>query len=87
MCESCSGDQWSIDFFELKTLIEEQGILEARKVFIDTQSFVKAGLNFGSYALNSFRRLCESEEFFHISTTVVDREVKDKIQGPVNNSV
>lgn len=62
-------------------------MLETRKVFIDTQYFVKAGLHFYSPALKSFRKYCESNELFHISTTVVESEVQAKIEASVKEAL
>ncbi len=54
--------------------------LESRKVFIDTQSFVRMGLNLNHSALGSFLELCKDKKLFHLTTTVVKREVESKIQ-------
>ena len=62
-------------------------MLETRKVFIDTQSFVKAGLHFDGPAFKSFRKYCEANELFHVSTSVVDREVKSKIVLSVKDAI
>lgn len=62
-------------------------MLETKKVFIDTQYFVKAGLHFDSPAFKSFRNYCEAEELFHISTSVVEREVKSKIEASVGEAI
>ena len=62
-------------------------MLETRKVFIDTQYFVRAGLHFDNPALKSFRKYCESNELFHISTTVVEREVEAKIESSVKEAL
>ncbi len=62
-------------------------MLETRKVFIDTQSFVKSGLHFDGPAFKSFRKYCEVNELFHISTTVVEREVESKIQASVKEAL
>ncbi|WP_077607117.1 PIN domain-containing protein [Salinivibrio sp. ML290] len=62
-------------------------MLETRKVFIDTQSFVKAGLHFDGPAFKSFRKYCEANELFHVSTSVVDREIKSKIALSVNDAI
>lgn len=62
-------------------------MLETRKVFIDTQSFVKSGLHFDGPAFKSFRKYCEVNELFHISTTVVEREVESKIQVSVKEAL
>lgn len=58
-------------------------MLETKKVFMDTQVFVKSGLHFDGAALKAFRRYCEANELTHISTTVVEREVESKIQDSV----
>ena len=62
-------------------------MLETRKVFIDTQSFVKSGLHFDGPAFKSFRKYCEAKELLHISTTVVEREVESKIQASVKDAL
>ncbi|WP_417618524.1 PIN domain-containing protein [Oceanisphaera sp.] len=62
-------------------------MLETRKVFIDTQSFVKAGLHFDGAAFKSFRKYCEANELFHVSTSVVEREVKSKIELSVKEAI
>ena len=62
-------------------------MLETRKVFIDTQAFVQAGLHFDGLAFKLFRKYCEANELIHISTTVVEREVKSKIQESVKDAL
>ena len=62
-------------------------MLETKKVFIDTQYFVKAGLHFDNPALKSFRKYCERTELFHVSTTVVEREVEAKIKASVTEAL
>ncbi len=62
-------------------------MLETRKVFIDTEYFVKAGLHFDNPALKSFRKYCESSDLSHISTSVVDKEVQSKIQLSVKEAL
>lgn len=62
-------------------------MLESRKVFIDTQYFVKSGLHFDYPALKSFRKYCETNELFHITTSVVQREVKVKIEDSVKEAL
>lgn len=62
-------------------------MLETRNVFMDTQAFVQAGLHFDGLPFTSFRKYCEANELFHISTTVVEREVKSKIQGSVKEAL
>lgn len=62
-------------------------MLETRKVFIDTQCFVKAGLHFDGLAFKSFRKYCEEKELFHLSTSVVVREVKSQIDKSVKDAI
>jgi len=62
-------------------------VLETRKVFIDTQSFVKAGLHFDGPAFKLFRKYCKANELFHVSTSVVEREVKSKIELSVKDAI
>jgi PIN domain len=62
-------------------------VLETRKVFIDTQYYVKAGLHFDTPALKSFRKLCESDELIHVTTSVVNREVESNIQLSVKDAL
>lgn len=61
--------------------------LESRNVFIDTQSFVKMGLNFNHPALQSFLELCKEKKLFHLTTTVVQREVESKIQISIQEAL
>lgn len=53
--------------------------LQTRNVFVDTEFFVKAGLDFSSKTLDSFREICGKSELNHLTTTIVVREVKRKI--------
>jgi hypothetical protein len=62
-------------------------MLETKKVFIDTQYFVKSGLHFDYPALKSFRKYCETNELFHVTTSVVQREVKAKINDSVKEAL
>jgi hypothetical protein len=48
---------------------------------------LKAGLHFDNPALKSFRKYCEKNELFHISTSVVIREVEAKIQASVKEAI
>jgi len=57
--------------------------LESRTVFIDTQSFVKMGLNFNHPALQSFLELCKGKKLLHLTTLVVKREVESKIKTSI----
>lgn len=61
--------------------------LQTRKVFIDTQSFVKAGLDFRSRSIKSFSDACEGGELIHIMTTVVENEVRDKIKDHIKEAL
>lgn len=61
--------------------------LESRKVFIDTQSFVRMGLNFNHPALESFLELCKEKKLFHLTTTIVIREVESKIQTSIQEAL
>jgi hypothetical protein len=61
--------------------------LKTNRVFIDSQCFVKAGLHFDSAALKLFRKYCENEELYHISTTVVQREVRSKINAALKDAL
>jgi hypothetical protein len=62
-------------------------MLETRNVFIDTQYFVKSGLYFDNPALKSFRELCEFGELFHVTTSVVMREVENHINLSVSEAL
>jgi hypothetical protein len=48
---------------------------------------VKAGLHFDGPAFKSFRKYCEANELFHVSTSVVKREVKSKIELSVKDAI
>ena len=61
--------------------------LVTRKVFVDTQSFVKAGLNFNSRAIDAFRNLCAVEDLEHLTTTVTISEVRNKIQEHIGEGL
>lgn len=61
--------------------------IESRKVFIDTQSFVKMGLNFSHPALQAFLKLCKSNRLTHNTTTVVIREVESKIDDSIKEAL
>lgn len=58
-----------------------------KKVFIDTQAFVKAGLHFDSPAFRLFVKYCEQAELYHVTTSVVKREVLSKIQSSVKEAI
>ncbi|MGK4305958.1 PIN domain-containing protein [Shewanella xiamenensis] len=54
-------------------------MLETRNVFIDTQYFVKSNYNFESISFLSLKELCQKEELRYLMTSVVEREVENKI--------
>jgi hypothetical protein len=53
--------------------------LITRNVFIDTEFFLKAELDFSSDSIRSFEELCQKSELTHITSTVVVQEVRKKI--------
>lgn len=53
--------------------------LVTRNVFIDTEFFVKANLDFNSRTVKSFEDLCGDNELNHITSTIVVSEVRRKI--------
>lgn len=61
--------------------------LESRYVFIDTQAYMKMGLNFNHPGLQAFRELCKNKKLFHSTTTVVKREVESKIQLSIHDAL
>ncbi|MEQ2893863.1 PIN domain-containing protein [Escherichia coli] len=61
--------------------------LQTRNVFIDTEFFVKAGLEFSSRTLESFKNICADGHLRHITTSIVAREVKGKISDSIQESI
>ncbi|MGA6107818.1 PIN domain-containing protein [Pseudomonas solani] len=61
--------------------------LQTRNVFIDTEFFVKAGLDFSSKTIDSFRDICSDGDLNHITSTVVVREVKRKISEHIHEAI
>ncbi|EBW3293932.1 hypothetical protein DPD00_19680 [Salmonella enterica subsp. enterica serovar Bijlmer] len=61
--------------------------LQTRNVFIDTEFFVKAGLEFSSRTLESFKNICAKGDLNHVTTTIVEREVKGKISDSIKEAV
>ncbi|MDG6401529.1 PIN domain-containing protein [Pseudomonas quasicaspiana] len=61
--------------------------LQTRNVFIDTEFFVKAGLDFSSKTLDSFKDICSKDELKHITTTIVVREVTRKISEHIGEAL
>ena len=61
--------------------------LVTRKVFIDTEFFVKANLDFNSRAIKSFEDLCGDNELDYITSTVVVNEVRRKIVDQIRDAL
>ncbi|SEQ13051.1 hypothetical protein SAMN05216522_101289 [Rosenbergiella nectarea] len=61
--------------------------LQTRNVFVDTEFFVKAGLEFSSRTLQSFENICGKGDLNHITTSIVEREVKGKIRDSIQESI
>lgn len=61
--------------------------LKTRNVFIDTEFFVKAGLDFSSRTLESFKEICSSGKLNHITSTIVVREVNGKIEDHIQEAL
>lgn len=61
--------------------------LQTRNVFVDTEFFVKAGLDFSSKTLESFKEICGDGELNHLTTTIVVREVKRKISEHIGDAL
>ncbi|HCK0649293.1 TPA: DUF4935 domain-containing protein, partial [Escherichia coli] len=62
-------------------------MLKTNKVFIDTQTYVKAGLHFEGVAFKAFHELCAKGDLVLITTTVVEREVKGKIEESIKDAL
>lgn len=61
--------------------------LQTRNVFIDTQVFVKAGLDFTSRTIASFVEICSQGGLNHITTEVVTSEVAGKIKEHIQEAL
>lgn len=61
--------------------------LQTRNVFVDTQAFVKAGLDFQSKEIQAFTDACEKGDFSHLMTTVSTREIQDKIRDAIKEAL
>lgn len=61
--------------------------LVTRKVFIDTEFFVKANLDFNSRTIQSFEDLCGENELNHITSTIVVNEVRRKIVDHIKEAL
>ncbi|MFQ2527558.1 PIN domain-containing protein [Aeromonas caviae] len=62
-------------------------LLQTRNVFVDTEFFVKAGLDFSSKTLESFKEVCGDGELNHLTSTIVIREVKRKISEHIDEAL
>ncbi|HEJ6963150.1 TPA: DUF4935 domain-containing protein [Serratia marcescens] len=62
-------------------------MLETRLVFIDTQTFIKAGLHFEGIALRTFEELCDNGELQHISTEIVKAEVEKHLGDAIREAL
>jgi len=62
-------------------------VLESKKIFIDTEYYVRKGLNFNFSTLVNFKELCEEEELSNYTTSVVKQEVYQKIHDSVTNAL
>lgn len=61
--------------------------LITRNVFIDTEFYVKANLDFNSRTIKSFEELCGSNELRHITSTIVVKEVKRKLVEQISDAL
>ncbi|WP_369987564.1 PIN domain-containing protein [Pseudomonas xanthosomatis] len=61
--------------------------LVTRNVFIDTEFFVKANLDFHSRTIKAFEELCGEGELNHLTTTIVVNEVKRKIVDHIKEAL
>ncbi|AZD16900.1 PIN domain-containing protein [Pseudomonas chlororaphis] len=61
--------------------------LATRNVFIDTEFFVKANLDFHSRTIKSFEDLCGDNELNHMTSTIVVSEVKRKIVDHIKDAL
>jgi predicted nucleic acid-binding protein len=61
--------------------------LQTRNVFIDTQVFVKAGLEFTSRTIQAFADVCAKGDLKHITTRIVVGEVNDKISEHIKEAL
>ncbi|ABS45768.1 MULTISPECIES: PIN domain-containing protein [Yersinia pseudotuberculosis complex] len=61
--------------------------LVTRNVFIDTEFFVKAHLDFHSRTIKSFEDLCGDGKLSHMTSTIVVNEVKRKITDHIKEAL
>lgn len=62
-------------------------MLQTKNVFIDTQYYVKSGLHFEGAAFKAFLELCARGELTLLTTSVVEREVKSKIDDAIKDAL
>lgn len=62
-------------------------MLETKNVFIDTQYFVKSNYNFESTSFMSLKELCQNSELRLLMTSVVEREVENKIELSIKEAL
>lgn len=62
-------------------------MLETRKIFIDTQYFVKSNFNFHSQSFKSLLKLCQANEIEYHLTSVVEQEVYNRIKLSIKDSL
>jgi hypothetical protein len=62
-------------------------MLETRNVFIDTQYFVEKNFNFHSPSFISLNKLCKANELRYFTTSVVEREIVNKIKSSINEAL
>jgi len=61
--------------------------LETRNVFIDTEFYVKASLDFSSRTFEAFKEICDEGELKHITSTIVIKEVQRKITEQITDAI
>lgn len=61
--------------------------LQTKTVFVDTQSFVKAGLDFRSRTIQAFAQACGNGDLNHVTSTVVVREIRNKIEDHIHDAL
>ncbi|OUM08758.1 hypothetical protein BW686_01945 [Pseudomonas syringae] len=61
--------------------------LATRNVFIDTEWYVRSGLDFSSKTIKSFVDICSAGQISHITTSIVAKEVEGKIVDHVKDTV
>lgn len=62
-------------------------MFSSKKVFIDTECFVKAGLHFKGSSFLAFKGYCQAGKIFHVTTSVVIREVYEQIKTAVSEGL